>query len=147
MANPNPSNKFSKDRQPDRSKQSPRQKILAALERAGKSELDYLDECIRVAMSGEVAMMKEVLLRISPVPKAVSPAIEFDYPEAGTPVEKIDAIIKGVAEGAIPTDMASQIVSMIRSSMEAQEITDVLERIEKLERMLSGGVNGQEAGE
>lgn len=152
MANPNPKNQFGPDRQPPGRGISHRTKLLKAI-KAYRDDLDedgFLLEYIKRAFSdadNATAMLREIFIRINPVPKAVSPEIEFDYPENGKPVEKIDAIIKGVSTGKIPADIGQIVVSMVKTGMEAQEITEIIERIEHLEKMLGGGVNGQEADE
>ena len=41
-------------------------------------------------------------------------------------------------------DVAALIVGMVKAGMEAQEITEIIERIEHLEKMLGGRVNEDE---
>lgn len=148
MANPNPKNQFSKENQPRSRSEGYRKKIIDALKLCGKDEMSYLQHYIEKAMREDgMAGEREILMRISPAPKATLPTIHVEYPSKASPVQKIDFVIESVASGDIPADIGQSLVQMIRASMDAQELTDVIERLEKLERMLSGGVNGQEAGE
>ncbi|MGL5280628.1 MAG: hypothetical protein ACRCYD_01880 [Plesiomonas sp.] len=147
MANKNPKNQFSKEHQPGKRSEGYRTRLLKALKAFGLSEEEFLEDYIRKAMSSDsLGGVNEILFRLSPPPKAVLPTVEFEYPREASPVEKIDFVVESVARGDIPADVGSTIVNMIKASIDAREITEVLERIEKLEKMLAGGGNGQEAG-
>lgn len=134
MANPNPKNKFSKENQPRNRSEGYRSRLLSALKAYGKTEEEFLNEYIRKAMSSDsLAGMNEILHRLSPPPKPVLPAVEFEYPVEATPVQKIDFVVESVARGDIPADVGSTIVNMIKASIDAMEITEIIERITRLE--------------
>lgn len=146
MANSNPKNKFSSDNQPKGRGESYRTKLLAALKqyRNDMDEETFLKEYISKAFAEDgAAMLREIFIRISPVPKSVAPNVEFHFPDKGSPVEKIDSIIKAVSIGSIPADIAQMIVSIIKIGIDVQETTELMERVAKLEALLSGGLNGE----
>lgn len=148
--------RFSADNQPSNRRGKDRFKLLVeALERRGDSLETFYDKVVEMAMTDRAdgaamqsAMIRELLVRCHPIPKQTAPMITFEYPEAGTPVEKVDAIIKGVALGEIPSDIGKQIVDIVKVGIDVQEVTELMERVAKLEKMLSGGgVNVQSADE
>lgn len=138
--------RFSADNQPSNRRGKDRFKLLVeALERRGDSLETFYDKVVEMAMTDRAdgaamqsAMIRELLVRCHPIPKQTAPMITFEYPSAGTPVEKIDSIIMGVSNGEIPADIAKQIVDIIKAGIDAQETTEILERLNKLEAMLNG---------
>lgn len=136
----NKGTQFSADRQPkNRRGKSKSTLIEEALKRKSLSVEDFYDKVLASALGGEVQMMKEVLIRLHPTSKQTAPLINFQYPENGTPVEKIDSIITAVSAGEIPPDIGKQVVDIIKIGIDVQEVTELMERVAKLEKMLSGG--------
>ena len=82
-------------------------------------------------------LMKEVLLRMAPADKATLPTIEFPFPESGTPSEKITAVQAAVASGILPVDMGNTMVNMIVSGIKVYEVTELAERLERIEELLA----------
>ena len=139
MANKNPKNKFSSDNQPRNRVKTYRTILLDALKAANKpmSEEEFITYYINTALAGDDAgMMREIFLRLNPVPKPVAPPIEFDFPNNGTPVEKMDAIISGIASGAVPTDLGKMMAEIIKAGMDVQEVSELAARLERLEKLL-----------
>ncbi|UCS82875.1 coil containing protein [Yersinia phage vB_YenS_P400] len=130
--------KFSSDNQPEQRRGRDRRKLIVeALERAGLDEEAFYDKVIEIAVTNaDTGMMRELLIRFNPIPKPVAPQIKFSFPDGGTPVEKIDAIIRGVADGEIPTDLGKQITDMIKTGLDVLEVTELAVRLENLERLL-----------
>lgn len=83
-----------------------------------------------------VQMLKEIFLRISPVQKALAPPVEFKYNKSSTPVEQIEDVISAVSSGELPIDVASQVVAMIKVGLDVKELTELAERLDKLEAAL-----------
>lgn len=113
--------------------------LLEALKSANKpmSEEQFITHYIDTAVaSDDASMLREIFLRLNPVPKPVSPVIEFNFPLKGTPVEKMDAIIAGIASGAVPTDLGKMMAEIIKAGMDVQEVTELAARLERLEKML-----------
>lgn len=141
MANPNPKHKFTSTNQPCKTK-SYRTRLIEALKAANDpmTETEFLTYYINEAMSSEpaqaVAMLREIFLRINPVPKPVSPTVDFDFPANGTPVEKINAIANGIASGVVPVDVGKQMAEIIKTGLDVQEVTELAARLERLEKLL-----------
>ena len=72
-------------------------------------------------------------MRFCPAPKPSAQAITFDFPADGTPVQKIDSIISGVANGSIPADLGKLVVDMVKASLDVEELTELSARLEKIE--------------
>lgn len=139
MANPNPKHKFSSSNQPPPRGKSYRTVLIEALKASAQpmSEIEFVTYYIDQAMnSGDTGMLREIFLRLNPIPKPVAPPIEFDFPADGTPVEKMDAIIKGVSTGAVPADIGKMMADIIKSGLDIQEVTELAVRLERLEKLL-----------
>lgn len=143
MANNNPVMKFSAEYQPASRGLNYRNRLIEALKRCGMGEEEFLDAFIRTAIkmteenpSQGVQMLKEIFLRISPVQKPMAPPVEFKYRKNSTPVEQIEDVIYAVSNGELPIDVASQVVSMIKTGLDVKELTELAERLERLEKLL-----------
>ncbi len=129
---------FSSDNQPPNKRGKDKRKMLVeALERAGHTEETLYDTIVSMAINQrDTAMMKELIVRFSPLPKPVAPVFEVDFPEDGTPVEKIDAVIKGIASGIIPADIGKMFAEVIKTGLDVAEVTELAARLERLEKLL-----------
>ena len=142
MANPNPKHKFSSTNQPPAKARTYRNVLLEALKKSNKpmSEVEFVTYYVNEAMESEPvqasAMLREIFLRINPVPKPVAPPVEFEFPSNGSALDKVNAIISGVASGLIPTDLGKSMVDMIKVGLDVLEVTELAVRLEKLERLL-----------
>lgn len=130
---------FGKDNQPaNRRGRDKRQLLIQALERKGFSEDELYDKIVEMAMTdGDVAMMKELIVRFSPLPKPVAPTFEIPFPDNGSAADKIDAVIKGISEGIIPADIGKVMADVIKVGIDVKEVTELAERLEKLEALLA----------
>jgi len=143
MANPNPTNKFSSTRQPPVKVKNHRTILLEALKAANKpmTEIEFVTHYINEAMQAEPAqassMLREIFLRINPIPKPVAPVIEFEFPSDGTAVDKVNAIVAGVACGNVPADIGKMMADIIKTGLDIEETTDLAQRLEKLEALLA----------
>ena len=128
---------FGKDNQPNKGRgKSERTKILEAMERAGKTENGFYDLLMEKAFNPEDNFtFKELLNRMSPIPKAVSPIVQFDFDETGTPHEQAKQIIKAMADGKVPSDIGKMFVDSIQAMLKIQEVTDIDERLRAIEEM------------
>jgi hypothetical protein len=126
---------FTSDMQPENKRgRGKYNKLMDALKLRGYTEEQFYGRVIDVAMSeGGANMMREVLTRFCPASKPSSQPVVFDFPEGGTPVQKIDSIISGVASGAIPADIGKLVVDMVKASLDVEEVTELAARLEKLE--------------
>lgn len=130
---------FSKESQPvNKRGRTKYNKLLEALEGAGYSEQQFYEYIVNVAMNdGDTVILKEILTRFCPASKPSAQEINFEFPKDGTPVQKIDSVITGVANGEIPADLGKLVVDMIKTSLDVEEITELAQRLEKLEEMIA----------
>lgn len=142
MANKTPTKtSFSKDKQPKKGRgKSERTKILDAMKRQAQTEDGFYDELVTRAFNPEDNFtFKEVLARMSPIPKAVSPVYKFNLPKNSKPHEKADYVLTAMADGDLPSDIGNICIQAIKAMIDIEEYTDLKERIEKLEETLNGG--------
>lgn len=52
------------------------------------------------------------------------------------PVEKIDAVIRGIASGIIPADIGKMFAEVIKTGLDVAEVTELAARLERLEKLL-----------
>lgn len=138
----NPATQFSKDRQPSRTRgKDLRTKILAAIKKeTNLNEQAFYQEIARRAIgSKDLMLTRELFMRIAPAPKPVSPDVRFDFPENGTAVQQVDAIITAVSMGKVPADVGKMLVDMIRAKLDVLEISELADRLDAIERQLAEG--------
>lgn len=137
------STSFDKDAQPKARKprgKSERTKILDAMKRQSKDEEGFYDELVTRAFNPDDNFtFKEILARMSPIPKAVSPVYKFDLPKDAKPHEKADYVLTAIAEGNLPSDIGNICIQAIKAMIDIEEYTDLKDRIEKIEAALNGG--------
>lgn len=133
---------FNSDNQPKTRKprgKSERTKILEAMKRQSKTEDGFYDELILRAFNPEDNFtFKEVLSRMSPIPKAVSPVYKFEMPEDAKPHVKAEYVLTAMANGEIPSDIGGICIQAIKAMIDIEEYTDLKNRIELLEKTLAG---------
>ncbi len=154
------SGRFSKDYQPsDRGRRGKEKRTMIldalyaeAMKDPANEGLDRLDvEPIFYGIAVRRALMprdpasgmllKELLARLYPSDKATMPAIKFDFPENGDAHQKIEAVTKAVAEGILPVDMGNTMVSMIVAGIKVFEVTELADRLARIEEMLTAQDN------
>lgn len=143
------STRFSSERQP--TGRPPRGKdkrtlVLDALRAElgeGAPETEFYKLCAKRAMKPEdpasSMLMKELFVRLYPAAKPVMPSITFDYPANGTPSEKIEAVSQAIAEGDLTADVGKILVDIILASVKVFEVTELAERLARIEEMLNRG--------
>lgn len=118
---------------------SERTKILDAMKRYGKTESEFYDLLMTKAFDlDDNFAFKELLYRMSPLPKSVNPLYNFDLPKNLKPYEKAVYILDAIALGKIPSDVGNDCIQAIKSMINIEEHTDLKDRIEKLEAALNG---------
>lgn len=139
---------FSKENQPKNKPgkgKSERTKILEAMERAGKTEEGFYDLLVKQATNKksikDAFAFKELLLRLSPVPKQVHELVNFTFPEKAKPHEQAAAVLSAIATGMIPSDVGNLFIQSIKSMIDIEEYTSLKTRIEDIEKSL-GVSNG-----
>lgn len=118
-----------------------RRKILEAFERAGKTEDDFIDYIIKRAFDPNddlsPRMLDMLINRLAPLNKAVFPLYKISIPKDATPADRIDVIIKAVADEEMPADVANMLVSMIKTGIDVREVTELTARLEVLEKLIA----------
>ena len=123
----------SRKKMPGRGK-SERSKLLAAMERLGKTEEDFYDLLmVRAFDEDDNFTFKELLNRMSPIAKATSPLITFKFDPKGTPHKQAKQALAAAANGEIPTDLANIFITSISSMLNIQEKTDFEDRLKAIE--------------
>ena len=126
---------FSKKKQPVRGRgKSERTKILEAMKRSGDTENGFYDLLVTKAKDPKDNFtFKELLTRLSPVPKAVSPMYSFKFDEKGSHHKQSLQIISAISKGEVPADVGNTIITSISSMLNIQEKTDFEERLKAIE--------------
>jgi len=134
---------FSKENQPkNRKGKSERTKILESFKRLSKTEEEFYDLLTSKAFDPEDSFsFKELLLRVSPLPKATNPLVKFKFPKDAKPHVQAAHVLAAIAEGEIPSDIGNVFIQSIKSMIDIEEYTDLKERIEAIEQSL-GAVSG-----
>lgn len=139
------SSAFTKENQPKvKSRRGPseRTKILEAMKRCGIDENGFYDLLVVRAQDPEDNFtFKELLARISPIPKSVSPLVEFEFPKDAKPHVQATSVLSAVSSGLIPSDIGNMFVQSIKAMIDIEEYTDLKDRIEAIEKSL-GVSNG-----
>ena len=135
MANKTPTKtSFTKDNQPKGRGKSERTKILESFDRLSKTENEFYDLLTVKAFDPEDNFsFKELLVRMSPVPKAVNPLYEFTFDIEGSPHKQALQIIDAISDGKLPSDVGNIIITSISSMLNIQEKTDFEERLKAIE--------------
>lgn len=134
---------WSKDNPPRTGRQTGainrRTKLLSALKKNSSSEEDFYECMVSRALDpkdpSSAMLAKEVMNRLYPQDKATAPLIQIDF-ENSDPVHQIDTVINAVGDGVIPSDIGQTIIGMIKDKMAVMEVTELAERLARLERIL-----------
>ena len=125
--------KETRKRMPGRGK-TERTKILDAMKRCGKTENGFYDLLVKKGHDEEDSFtFKELLIRLSPIPKAVNPLYEFPFDEKGSHHKQSLQIVKAISNGKIPSDIGHSLIATIASLLNIQEKTDFEERLKAIE--------------
>lgn len=132
---------FSKECQPEKRRGPSNSTLVArALKAAGHSDDALMQKIIERAFDDEdpqsASLLKDLLARMAPPLKATVQPVQFDFPESGSHADKLDAVLVAVASGALAPDVALMIASVVKTSLEVREGTELAERLARIEAML-----------
>jgi len=85
------------------------------------------------AKDGDIQAAALVLARVAPVLKAQSEPVQFDFDPAAPITSQIEAVLAGIAGGAVPVDVGKQIIDAIGTLSNARAVESLEERIVILE--------------
>lgn len=142
---------FSADNQPSKRgprRRSARSRILEAMEGMTfkdennndlpLTEASYLQTAIRQSFR-EDSLMREILGRLVPPERAQLAPVEFEFDPADNPTQRMDKLLAAVASGDVHPDTAHIIGNMIHDAAKIAEISEIMDRLQKLEELLNGG--------
>jgi hypothetical protein len=109
------------------------------------TEDTYLEEVIRASFA-DGKLMKELFARLSPAAKSLAPTVTIQFPEKGTPVEKMEAVLFAVTRGDISPDVGITITAMIKQTVDVNEVTELMDRMAKLEEAIRTSAAEKAAG-
>jgi hypothetical protein len=91
---------------------------------------------VNKALEGDTAALRLCLERICPALKATSPTIKLDIPAPDNLSDIARSFIAAAAKGEIAPDVAAQLVSAVTSVARVEEMENVKERLQALERAI-----------
>lgn len=93
-------------------------------------------KAINLALEGDVTALRLCLERIAPSLKSTAPLLNLEDELPDSLTETAKTFVKAAAKGEIPPDIASQLVSAVASVARIEEMENVKERLESLERVI-----------
>ena len=117
--------------------------MLEAIREVCEDEQEFLKKVVAIGLGDSVdgpnpTLLALVINRIEPPLKAIAPMVEFDFDTDAKPHDQANQILKAVANSQIAPDIGQMFIGSIKSMIDIEEYTDLKERIEKLEKALSG---------
>lgn len=85
------------------------------------------------AKDGDIQAAALVLSRVAPMLKAQLEPVQFDFDPAAPITSQIEAVLAGIAGGAVPVDVGKQIIDAIGTLSNARAVESLEERIVILE--------------
>ncbi len=82
-------------------------------------------------------LLKEIIGRCFSPLKATLPTVEFEFDANASPSEQVTQLMDAASKGEISPDIAISFVHAVKAAVEIEEFTDLKERIEKLEQLVS----------
>lgn len=98
---------------------------------------ELIQRAITAAKAGDMVAMRLLLERVCPPLKADSDPVQLDINLTGTPVDQSKEVLKAATEGRISIDDATQLLQGIAAQCRIQEITELEERLKRLEEGLT----------
>lgn len=119
--------------------------MLEAVRAVCGSEQEFLKSVIAIGLgsidgesSPNPVLLTLALNRIEPPLKSVAPLVKFDFDSNAKPHEQANQVLIAIADGLIAPDIGQMFIGSIKSMIDIEEYTALKERIEKLEKALSG---------
>lgn len=98
---------------------------------------ELLNALKAAALAGDTQALRILLDRVLPVRKATTEPVELpELAEAGTLPEKVEAVLSAIAAGQLPPDVGALLVNAIGTAARVEEVAELRERLEALERAL-----------
>lgn len=98
---------------------------------------DDADKVVRVvidsALKGDVQAAALVLARITPALKAQAEKVNFEFDASAPMAQQVQAVLQGIADGAVPPDVGKQIIESIATLAGIKQIDELEQRLAALE--------------
>lgn len=137
---PKEDTQFSKDNQPKGRGKGKKSLMLEAVRSVCKDEQEFLQKVVAIGLGDPIndlapnpTLLTLVLNRIEPPLKATSPLVEFEFEKDAKPHEQAIQVLSAVSGGKISADIGHMFVTSISSMLKIQEVTDIDERLKKME--------------
>lgn len=143
---------FTSENQPEERKPRGKGKRTQMLEAIRASveggEKEFLKKVVSIALGVEGGedskpnpqLLTLVLQRIEPPLKSTMPLIEFDFDENATPSVQAAQVMKAVSDGVIAPDVGQLFIGSIASMLKIEEVTEIKDRLTKIEEALNGNI-------
>lgn len=100
------------------------------------AEVDgVLDAVLAKALDGDVGAASLILSRVLPGLKAQSASVEFAYDASVSAARQIEQVIAAMSSGAVPPDVAKQIIDAIGALAQVRATEELEARIAALEEV------------
>lgn len=109
------------------------QAMLTMLE--GESEA-LTRKAVELALAGDTTALKLCLDRIAPPLKPMSPPINLEIPMPDSLTDTAKAFVTAAASGDVSPEVAAQMVSAIASVARVEEMEQIKDRLEALEKAM-----------
>ena len=93
-------------------------------------------KAVELALEGDVTALRLCLDRIAPSLKSTAPLINIDVEQPESLTDTAKSFVAAAANGEIPPDIAAQLVSAVASVARVEEMENVKERLESIERAI-----------
>jgi len=113
---------------------TPGQTAAAKLRKVIEPEADaIIQTLIKQAKEGDVQSAKALLDKVLPNLKASSEPVQFNFDAEKGLTATGDAIVQNIADGVMPLDSGSQLISSLAALAKMKELDELTKRIEALE--------------
>ncbi len=116
--------------------------MLEADHNSTKEDLERLyishvaERAFDISDNNSTTLLKELLNKSYPGLKAALPEINFDLPEAATPLQKAEAILLAVSKGEIPPDVGVMLIQASKHVIDIEATTELKDRLTAIEKEL-----------
>lgn len=142
--------KFSKDRQPAKRRgPSKRTLMIDAIKSKCGSEKEFLERVVEIGMGAPPSaenpdglapnpqVLSLALQRLEPALKPVQPAVTFELSEDANPHEQAKQVMQAASKGEISPEVAKIFLDGLGMMLKIEEVTELKDRLERLEASLA----------
>jgi hypothetical protein len=138
---------FTSDRQPDPEDRARRglgakTLMLDAIESECGSKAEFFKRVVQIGLGSSEnppvpMLISEALKRVEPPLKPSGERIKLEIPEDATAEEKALISFQGVADGRLTPEQGQMLIGMIKDTIQISESTQLVERLEAIEKALN----------